>query len=67
MYNALDNIEQAKQLREQLILEQADIRASLDYMAHVDNQWDDNAEQAIADIQAVITAIGKYISAVEAM
>lgn len=30
-YNALDNIEQAKKLREQLILEKADIEASIQY------------------------------------
>lgn len=66
MYNALDNIERAKELREQLILEQADLRASPDYLAHVGNEWDDDMEQEIAKIQAVINSLSKYLGAVEA-
>lgn len=39
-YNALDNIETAKQLREKLILEQQDLRASLSY--EYATSWCDN-------------------------
>jgi len=60
-YNALDNIEAAKKLRQQLILEQQDLAASLDYIRYALQDDDPEQEKAIFDIESLIQAISVYL------
>lgn len=60
-YNALDNIEAAKKLRQQLILEQQDLAASLDYLRNALQEDDPQQQKAIFDIESLIQAISVYL------